>query len=322
LLCAEDEIKRAAAIIQKASALVYMTGAGMSCDSGLGTYRGKSAVDLGEVWPPAKERDIGFYQVAKPRTLLEDPVLVWSYYKMRWDLYKDAKQHTGYEIMNDWANRLARKHGTFSFTSNIDGLWLYYHMDTDRYLFPGAPNNVMEYHGSIKYAQCTETAVCPHSGTWHAEDQLERLQVDPKTHLLTGGENAAVPKCPTCGSIARLNVFGIGDRAFNEQRRAPQQQAYDAFKQATPSGTTADPVVVVEVGAGRTIPTVRCESAWWVRNKNAILVRINLENAAIQDPAIRDAHIETDPRHVSIQGLGAASALGAIDAHVSGSGWL
>jgi NAD-dependent SIR2 family protein deacetylase len=301
----EDTLKRAANAIQNASTLVYMTGAGMSHDSGMDTYRGKNALDFGKQWPPMKARDIGFYQLAKPRLLLEEPVFVWSYYKVRWDTYNRCVPHAGYRHMASWARQV--KGGAFSFTSNVDGLWKY------PTLMPGNGNStVAEYHGSIHRAQCAyHGSLCLQGGVWDAQDTMGGLQLDSETHLLT--EQPPLPSCGHCGRLARLNVFGIADKAFNETVRTTQMGHYETFKSDTSSSPS---VVVVEVGAGRSIPTVRCESAWWTRHKGATLIRINLESPAIEDPHIIDADVAPDARHISIGGLGAMSALSAIHSHM------
>ncbi len=299
----EDDIRRAAAAIKKASFIVLMSGAGMSHDSGIGTYRGKNATSFEDFWPPAKNQpNLTFYHLAKPRVMLEEPVLVWSYHKVRWDKYAFSDPHRGYDIMAGWA-RSAPK-GCVCFTSNVDGMW-------KRMI----DSNVVEYHGSIRRLQCAHHKTdCVTSGVWDAAPVMNTLHVDPKTGLLVGGELAKpfLPSCIHCGGLARLNVFGIGDSAFDESVRSVQMAKYKTLHYESPAGPE---VVVIEVGAGRSIPTVRCQRAWWVKTKGATLIRINLEDAAIEDPHIKDAHVDNTvetQRHVSIEGLGALSALSAL----------
>lgn len=67
-------------------------------------------------------------------------------------------------------------------------------------------------------------------------------------------------------------------------------------------------VVVIEIGAGHGIPTVRRKSGELTRDVGAILIRINLDDPEL-DGATDVGHLREDPAHVSIGGKGALEAL-------------
>ena len=108
----------------------------------------------------------------------------------------------------------------------------------------------------------------------------------------------SLPKCPRCGGLARPNILMFGDSEWIEQRQVEQQQAMESWL----SGIRKP--VIVEIGAGTAIPSVRHFSQRILREFGGHMIRIN--------PRAFDV-----PSPLDI-GLGrcSASALMAIDALV------
>ena len=114
-----------------------------------------------------------------------------------------------------------------------------------------------------------------------------------------------MPLRPNCGALARPNVMMFGDYGFVSQRLDGQQnnldEFLDSFVEKKKSG------VVVELGAGEFVPTVRRFGEGVVRGGlSGVLVRINP----------RDSHVlsaATPPWAFSLP-LGAKDALEKIDA--------
>ncbi|CAD6539049.1 hypothetical protein LMG28140_03328 [Paraburkholderia metrosideri] len=75
-----------------------------------------------------------------------------------------------------------------------------------------------------------------------------------------------LPRCPRCGSLARPNILMFGDWAWVD---APYEKQRVRFEDWITS--TSRPVVV-ELGAGKALPTVRRFSE---RNARHRLIRIN-----------------------------------------------
>merc|ERR1711939_446212 len=86
-------------------------------------------------------------------------------------------------------------------------------------------------------------------------------------------------------------------------RMAEQGQNFDKWRGSLPEDVH---LVVVEVGAGKTIPTIRCTAEEVAQSfPNATLIRINMDDSDIPSDFTGDA--------VSIGGLGALQALSELD---------
>ncbi len=82
-----------------------------------------------------------------------------------------------------------------------------------------------------------------------------RLNLDPKTDCVSG----RLPHCPYCKKLARPNVLMFGDLEFLDNRLNEQTFHYETFKSNIIKAKTK--LLVIELGAGTAVPTVRHESA-------------------------------------------------------------
>ena len=286
----EEEIVHAAHIIKQSDIMVVLFGAGMSQDSGIATYRGTKSQSSAFVWPPMENYNA--IDFAKERMLKEQPVLTWSYWKARYEYIQSCKPHKGYDVLKEWTSE--RPH--FVITSNIDGFW-------------NTQGNLYEIHGSMHYAQCSD-GNCPNTSLFDTSHFMRSLVLNSETHLIN---ELNVPRCTICKNPFRLNVFCFGDNNFNNSLRLKQENEYKDFKKDA-QGFNA---VVVEIGAGKMVNTIRQETAVWVNERNAKVIRINLEDATFENIRVASTHIDnSDRKHASISELGALSALVAINGHL------
>jgi len=270
--------ERAAQLIRGAEVLVYCLGAGIGADSGLGTFRGRHQVDTG--FGPLERGEETPYSLSKARRFDENPNLAWGYHYTRECNFRAAEPHEGYRILLQWTD--TRPYAVF--TSNIDC-----HFERAlRAAVAAMPDALVEYHGSVKWMQCHVNC----KKKLHPPNTAQ-YEVDPKT-----GEADSYPVCPDCRSRMRHNVCLISDGAFNDDIRARELARMKRFE----TQSNGKRVVVVEIGAGRAIPTVRNKSIELVRTLGATLVRINLDDAELDG-------LEADERHVSIGERGALDAL-------------
>jgi NAD-dependent SIR2 family protein deacetylase len=86
---------------------------------------------------------------------------------------------------------------------------------------------------------------------------------------------SAPPTCPWCGAIARPNIMMFGDGAWSEWRARDQQARLRRWHDDT------ERLVVVELGAGTAIPSVRHFSHASFIDREAVLVRINPREPAV-----------------------------------------
>ena len=116
--------------LQKAKKIVFVTGAGISQESGIPTFRGNDG--LWKKYDPMKLATIdAFYQ---------DPKLVWEWYEDRRKNILASKPNPGHRAIAD----LAKFKDVCILTQNIDGL----HQRA-------GSRNVLELHGSIITIKCT-----------------------------------------------------------------------------------------------------------------------------------------------------------------------
>ncbi len=243
-------IERFAEVLVEADALIIGAGAGMGVDSGLPDFRGNEG--FWRAYPPIAKLGISFADMANPRWFERDPTLAWGFYGHRLHLYRDTSPHRGFAILRHAAEQM--EHGAFVFTSNVDGQFQAAGFDPDR---------IVECHGSLHHLQCTgpcSDRIWPAAG------------IDVPVDLAVLRASEPLPRCERCGSLARPNVlmFGdgrwVGDRTSDQERRLAEWYA----------ALGAARLVVVELGAGSAVPTVRwtCQSLVG-RRTGATLVRIN-----------------------------------------------
>lgn len=227
-----DEFARlqlAVSWLRDADGVLVTAGAGMGVDSGLPDFRG--AEGFWRAYPALRWHRLTFQDMANPRVLARQPELCWGFYGHRLNLYRQTTPHTGFKILRLWSDRLPK--GLAVFTSNVDG----------QFQKAGfAEDVVAECHGSIHVLQCSE--VCCAS-LWPADD-LRPIVDEENCQLLS-----EVPRCPFCGAVARPNILMFGDYDWIALRTQQQEERLQAWL----AGVRR--LVVVEVGAGKTIPTVR-----------------------------------------------------------------
>jgi NAD-dependent SIR2 family protein deacetylase len=200
--------------------------------------------------------------MANPGWFSRDPELAWGFYGHRLELYRATEPHRGFSILQRWAQSL--DYGSFVFTSNVDGHFQEAGFSRDR---------VIECHGSISHLQCTEPCS---SEIWRADD-LE-VDVDEESFRAT----SELPTCPHCGAVARPNVLMFGDWHWIPGRTGDQERRFSDWL-ASAAGPN---LVVVELGAGSAVPTVRMTSEQIASRSGATLVRINP-----REPQVRHGHI-------------------------------
>ncbi|MDY7579938.1 hypothetical protein RGU70_16620 [Herbaspirillum sp. RTI4] len=79
----------------------------------------------------------------------------------------------------------------------------------------------------------------------------------------------AAPVCMHCGALARPNILMFDDWAWNDARNAVQFSQQQLWRQAMKNP------VVIEIGAGSAIKTVRNFSERIIQQQGGYLIRIN-----------------------------------------------
>jgi NAD-dependent deacetylase len=128
--------------------IVVLTGAGLSAESGLGTFRGQ-----GGLWENYRIED-----VATPEGFARDPGKVHEFYNLRRSWHKQAKPNAAHVALA----RLEASHGNvLTVTQNIDGLHE-----------AAGSRNLIHMHGELERALC---AACGRSVAWTEDLGLDTV---------------------------------------------------------------------------------------------------------------------------------------------------
>ncbi len=130
-------IKAAAEIISNSKYLVALTGAGISRESNIPTFRGKDGL-----W-----RNYDAMQLATPAAFANNPSLVWEWYSWRQGLIAECEPNFAHKTLVKWEEKSILK---FLITQNVDGLHK-----------RAGSQNVLEVHGDLWALKCTK---CSYTG--------------------------------------------------------------------------------------------------------------------------------------------------------------
>jgi len=250
-----DNIQKAARAIRESKYLLITAGAGMGVDSGLPDFRGDEG--FWKAYPIAKKLGLNFQALANPRWFDINPKLAWAFYGHRLSLYRNTTPHRGFEILKNLPQ------DKFVFTSNVDGQFQKAGFDEGK---------IVEIHGSIHYLQCSTPCS---DDIW---ENRENIEIDMKKF-----EAKNFPYCPYCRKIARPNILMFSDFYFVENRVNKQLKNLKNWL-----SRIDDKLVIIEIGAGKAVPTVRNFSENIRYNFNATLIRINPRESEGADISISE----------------------------------
>ncbi len=117
--------------LARTTAVTILTGAGISADSGVPTFRGKDGL-----WKHHRPEEL-----ASPEAFDRDPRLVWEWYNWRRELIRSCQPNPAHHALVE----LERRGGDFRIiTQNVDGLHT-----------AAGSQHVSEIHGNIWKVRCT-----------------------------------------------------------------------------------------------------------------------------------------------------------------------
>jgi len=254
-----DKLHRAVQIIKEAEVFIITAGAGMGVDSGLPDFRGNHG--FWNAYPAYNRLGLSFSECATPMHFIKDPHFAWGFYGHRTNLYRDTTPHEGFQIIKKWIERNGADY--FVVTSNVDGQFQKAGYDEDR---------MYEVHGSIHWLQCQ--ARC-NDKIWH-NDEVFRID---ETTMHAGDP---LPECKVCGKVCRPNILMFGDYAWLHDRTLAQNNSFNQFLKQN----SCRRIVVIEMGAGEAIPTIRKISERTGGLEHSTVIRINPREPRISSPHI------------------------------------
>jgi NAD-dependent deacetylase len=190
-----------AQILHRSKKVVVLTGAGVSAESGIPTFRGSDGF-----WTVGSE-NYRPQELATWAKFNEMPHELWQWYQYRWGICRKADPNPGHYALAELESLIPD--GFTLVTQNIDGL----HQRAGT-----KPQNLHEVHGNIHHMRCDERieGACLHNVDLNDEQNMERVQATVQmTPVPEENENEKLPVCPACGVRQRPKILWF-DECYNE----------------------------------------------------------------------------------------------------------
>src|SRR5438094_6558733 len=158
--------------------VLVITGAGVSAESGIPTFRGKDGY-----W-----RNLDPAKLATPEAFAKNPKLVWEWYRERRQRIRSAQPNPAHQAIVKLA---AHADEFLLVTQNVDDLHLRAESEGQRL----SRDKIVQIHGDIFVTRC---ARCEWSRREHEEEEEE--------------EKGNLPQCPECGELMRPGVVWFGEQ--------------------------------------------------------------------------------------------------------------
>ena len=185
-------ISRARDLLRHATSVAVLTGAGISAESGIPTFRDA----LTGLWAKFRPEEL-----ATPEAFEADPKRVWDWYAQRRLSVANAKPNAGHYALTDLERQCGERGVDFTLvTQNVDGL---HHVAGSR--------GIVELHGNIRRVKCFDrdhaveswvavegVPACPHCGSLLRPDVVwfgEQLPADGLARAFAAARTCDVFLC-------------------------------------------------------------------------------------------------------------------------------
>ncbi|MEO2068011.1 MAG: NAD-dependent deacylase [Desulfurobacteriaceae bacterium] len=245
-----EKFKELARVLRESKKVVVLTGAGISAESGIPTFRGKDGL-----WNKYDPTELATFEAFS-----EDPLKVWKWYLWRMELIAKALPNAGHKSLVEFEKLFDE----FSLiTQNVDGL----------HKVAGS-KKILELHGNIFEGKCR------YCGKKYSEDEFSSLfpfankkflknlsKSEFKDRILNGLKEEDLPKCKNCGELVGPGVVWFGESLdeYILERAFKVSEEADVFFSV---GTSA----LVQPAAS--LPLI-------AKRKGAILIEINPQETPI-----------------------------------------
>ncbi len=216
-----EKIDAIIAILKQCKSVLFITGAGISADSGLPTYRG-----IGGLYnDKTTDEGIPIEDAISGRMMQTNPTLVWKHIHQIEAACRGAKFNRGHEVIAEMEKSFDR---LWTLTQNIDG----FHRDA-------GSKNLIDIHGDIHQLICTGC------GRRSRVKDFSSLKIPPY--------------CPDCSALIRPEVVLFGEMLPFQKCQLLAAELQTGFDIIFSVGTTsvfpyiAQPVIEAKY---RRIPTV------------------------------------------------------------------
>ena len=221
--------------------ITILTGAGVSAESGIPTFRGP------EGYWTVGSREYHPQEMATFRMFQEKPYEVWKWYLYRMGVCAEAKPNPGHLAVAELEKSYP---GNFTLiTQNVDNLHLRAGSSLEK---------TYQIHGNIFFARCQ--AECGLGVIPLPED----LETKRKGEELSEGERSLLA-CPRCGKNLRPHVLWF-DETYDEK--------YYRFESSLDAASRTDLLITVGTSGATNLPN---QVAWLVYQNGGTILDVNLE---------------------------------------------
>jgi NAD-dependent deacetylase len=244
---AATDLEIAAAYRSYVVRVLVITGAGVSAESGIPTFRGKDGY-----W-----RNLDPIKLATPEAFARDPELVWQWYRERRQRVRNAQPNAAHEALAklaQWADEF------LLVTQNVDDL----HERAGL-----AKAEVVQIHGDIFVTQCSRC-------------DFKRYDKQPSVAAATYAaseeeetQENGVPRCTKCDTLTRPGVVWFG-----EALPAPETERVENYLQRDSCG------VVIVAGTTATFGYI-IDWALRASRRGGALIEVNPEETPLSRFATR-----------------------------------
>jgi len=187
-------------LVSDAKRILVITGAGLSADSGLPTYRG-----IGGLYEAKETEDeLPIEAVLSGRMLQQSPEVTWKYLLQIESACRGAQFNRGHEIIAAWQAHAE----VWVLTQNIDG----FHGDA-------GTRKLIEMHGNVHHLRCTRC------GRQQYVDDYSQLDFPPS--------------CDACGALIRPQVVLFGEMLPDDACEELSEQLSKGFDIVFTIGTSS-----------------------------------------------------------------------------------
>ncbi len=236
----DDNLKNAIQnVAQSQGKIVVLTGAGISAESGIPTFRGPEGF-----WTVGS-RNYRPEEMATFAMFSRNPEIVWQWYLYRIGICRNAKPNAGHAAVVTMEKKLGDRF--LLITQNVDGLHLRAGNSLER---------TFQIHGNIETLRCSkncseETCSIP-----------ESVRVKERNEAIESEEIESL-KCPKCQSWLRPHVLWF-DECYDEE--------HYRFNSSIEAAAGADMLLVVGTSGATNLPM---QVGTIAAQKGAVIIDVN-----------------------------------------------
>jgi NAD-dependent deacetylase len=198
--CTTTALDRVATLLSNARRVLFVTGAGVSADSGLPTYRGPGGLYADISTPDG----LPIETILSRDMFRQRPELTWKYLLEVEQACRGATCNAAHRVIAE----LERELGTVTvLTQNVDG---FHHL--------AGSQNVIDIHGDLHEILCTRCR--------------------RRRHVSSYAELAPLPRCTSCGGIERPDVVLFGENLPEEKFDRLMRELGHGFDMVVSVGTS------------------------------------------------------------------------------------